>query len=80
MTATELDDYVREHAVRLGQAMPADFSRCNGFVYHDGKHICPQHDRCLRFCSPPVPQANQNWIMVSGPDQLGDCSEFVPLE
>lgn len=63
---------------RLG----ADYSRCKGKIATssgDEGVACPQRESCVRFLVPPVSgHPRQAFIVVSGDDQVGNCSEFWP--
>jgi hypothetical protein len=62
---------------RLVRRLPADVARCNGTIYANGKVVCQQRGKCLRFASPPHDAPNQCWVFVAGDDQVGNCSEFL---
>jgi hypothetical protein len=62
--------------------LPADSSRCLGVIYaHGGRVNCPQANQCIRFLSPPVENhPRQVYVMITGEDQIGNCSDFEDVK
>ena len=58
-------------------SIAADISRCNGHIYANGREVCPQREKCIRFLVPPFKDdPRQTYVFVAGSDQIGDCTEF----
>jgi len=69
---------VDEHGAVVLPSLGADVSRCNGYIYANGKQECQQRSQCVRFLVTPVEgHPRQSWVFVAGTDQLGQCTEFL---
>jgi len=77
MPKPEDADRAPVHAVVTLPSLAADVARCNGHIYANGREVCPQREKCIRFLVPPVKDhPRQAYVFVAGADQIGDCTEF----
>jgi len=55
--------------------------RCNGYIYSEGRQLCPRRDSCARFLDQEIKNNKKyKWIFICGSNQLDSCTMFISKE